>query len=167
MVAHAGGTRSASIPLGGSVRAWHNCGIIQQMRIIVADDIPSSALEVLRAKGWTVDARTGRPADVLAADLADAAALVVRSATRITADLIAAAPKLRAIARAGTGVDNIDVPAASARGIVVLNAPGANSISVAELTMALLLALARKIPAADASMKRGEWDKKRFVGEEV
>ena len=75
--------------------------------------------------------------------------------------------RLRAIARAGTGVDNVDVDAASARGIVVMNAPGANSISVAELTMAQLLALARKISAADASMKQGRWDKKKFLGEEV
>jgi D-3-phosphoglycerate dehydrogenase len=92
---------------------------------------------------------------------------VVRSATKVTAGLLAAAPQLRAVARAGTGVDNVDVAAASARGIVVMNAPGANSISVAELTMALLLALARKISAADASMKHGTWDKKSFLGEEV
>ena len=91
----------------------------------------------------------------------------MRSATKVTADLIAAAPRLRAIARAGTGVDNVDVDAASARGIVVMNAPGANSISVAELAMALMLALARKLPAADASMKQGKWDKKSFLGEEV
>jgi D-3-phosphoglycerate dehydrogenase / 2-oxoglutarate reductase len=137
------------------------------MKIIVADDLPASALDLLRGEGWNVDARSGRsPAD-LAVDLADADALVVRSATKVTKELIAAAPALRAIARAGTGVDNVDVDEASARGIVVMNAPGANSISVAELTMALLLALARKIPAADASMKQGKWDKKSFLGEEV
>jgi D-3-phosphoglycerate dehydrogenase len=137
------------------------------MKIIVSDDLPVSALDILRAEGWDVDARVGRtPAD-LAADLSTADALVVRSATKVTRDLIGAAPKLRAVARAGTGVDNVDVAAASARGIVVMNAPGANSISVAELTLALLLALARKIPAADASMKQGKWDKKSFVGEEV
>jgi D-3-phosphoglycerate dehydrogenase len=137
------------------------------MKIIVADDLPASALELLRSEGWNVDARSGRPPAELAADLADADAIVVRSATRVTADLIGAAQKLRAIARAGTGVDNVDVAAASARGIVVMNAPGANSISVAELTLALLLSLARKIPAADASMKQGVWDKKSFLGEEV
>jgi D-3-phosphoglycerate dehydrogenase len=93
------------------------------MKIIVADDLPTSALDLLRAEGWTIDARSGRPPAELAADLADADALVVRSATKVTADLIAAAPKLRAIARAGTGVDNVDVNAASARGIVVMNAP--------------------------------------------
>jgi D-3-phosphoglycerate dehydrogenase len=137
------------------------------MKIIVADDLPASALDLLRAEGWQIDARSGRsPAD-LATDLADADAIVVRSATKVTKELIAAAPRMRAIARAGTGVDNVDVDAASARGIVVMNAPGANSISVAELAMAQLLALARKIPAADASMKEGKWDKKSFLGEEV
>jgi D-3-phosphoglycerate dehydrogenase len=137
------------------------------MKIIVADDLPSSALDLLRSEGWNVDARSGRALPELLQDMADADAIVVRSATKVTRELIAAAPQLRAIARAGTGVDNVDVPAASARGIVVMNAPGANSISVAELTMALLLSLARKIPAADASMKQGKWDKKSFVGEEV
>lgn len=137
------------------------------MLIVVADDLPASAIELLRAEGWTVDAQSGRTPDQLEMDLAAADALVVRSATRVTADLIEAAPRLRAIARAGTGVDNVDVDAASARGIVVMNAPGANSISVAELAMAQLLALARKLPAADASMKQGLWDKKSFMGEEL
>ncbi len=137
------------------------------MLIVVADDLPKTALDLLRAEGWTVDARSGRTPEQLKGDLPDADALVVRSATKVTADIIAAAPKLRAIARAGTGVDNVNVEAASARGIVVMNAPGANSISVAELAMAQLLSLARKLPAADASMKLGKWDKKSFLGEEV
>ncbi len=137
------------------------------MLIVVADDLPVTALELLRAEGWTVDSRSGRTPEQLSADLATADALVVRSATKVTPAIIAAAPRLRAIARAGTGVDNVNVEAASARGIVVMNAPGANSISVAELAMAQLLALARKLPAADASMKAGKWDKKSFMGEEV
>ena len=137
------------------------------MNIVVADDLPPSALDILRAEGWNVDARTGRSPEQLATDLAAADAIVVRSATKVTAPLIAAAPKLRVIARAGTGVDNVDVPAASARGIVVMNAPGANSISVAELAMAQVLALARHLPAADAAMKQGKWEKKKFLGEEI
>lgn len=137
------------------------------MKIVVADDLPASALELLRAEGWTVDARTGRTPDQLAADLADADAIVVRSATKVTAPLIAAAPRLRVIARAGTGVDNVDVAAASARGIVVMNAPGANSVSVAELAVGLMLALARHVAAADAAMKQGKWEKKKFLGEEL
>ena len=137
------------------------------MKIVVADDLPASALDVLRADGWEVDARAGRAPDQLAADLADADALVVRSATKVTSALIGAAPRLRAIARAGTGVDNVDVPAASARGVVVMNAPGANSVSVAELAVGLILALARHVPAADAAMKQGKWEKKMFLGEEI
>lgn len=137
------------------------------MLIVVADDLPKTALELLHAEGWNVDARSGRSPEELARDIADADALIVRSATKVTPDIIAAGTKLKAIARAGTGVDNVNVDAASARGIVVMNAPGANSVSVAELAMAQLLSLARKLPAADASMKLGKWDKKSFLGEEI
>jgi D-3-phosphoglycerate dehydrogenase len=137
------------------------------MRIVVADDLPKSALELLRNEGWDVDSKSGRSPEELSKDLADADALVVRSATKVTPDIIAAGKNLRAIARAGTGVDNVNVEAASSRGIVVMNAPGANSISVAELAMAQILSLARKLPAADASMKQGKWDKKSFLGEEI
>jgi D-3-phosphoglycerate dehydrogenase len=137
------------------------------MRIVVADDLPRTALDLLKAEGWNVDSKSGRSPEELSRDIAEADALVVRSATKVTPDIIAAGTKLKAIARAGTGVDNVNVEAASARGIVVMNAPGANSISVAELAMAQLLSLARKLPAADASMKQGKWDKKSFLGEEV
>jgi len=138
------------------------------LKIVVADDLPASALELLRAEvGWTIDARTGRtPAD-LAAELSDADGLLVRSATRVDAALLRAAPHLRIIARAGTGVDNVDVDAASARGILVVNAPGANSISVAEHAWALMLGLARAVPAADRAMKAGKWEKKKFLGTEL
>jgi D-3-phosphoglycerate dehydrogenase len=137
------------------------------VRIVVADDLPASALDLLRAEGWDVDARTGRSPDQLAGDLAEADALVVRSATKVTAALINSASRLRVIARAGTGVDNVDVSAASGRGIVVMNAPGANSVSVAELALGFMLALARHVPAADAAMKDGRWEKKKFLGEEL
>src|SRR5690606_33625452 len=99
--------------------------------------------------------------------LASADALLVRSATRVTADLLAAAPRLRVVGRAGTGVDTIDVPAATARGVLVVNAPGANSVSVAELTLALMLSLARHTAAADRAMKDGRWEKKAFAGFEL
>jgi D-3-phosphoglycerate dehydrogenase len=138
------------------------------MHIVIADQLPASAVELLRGvSGWTIDARSGRAPDELTRDLAQADALVVRSATKVTAALMAAAPRLRVIARAGTGVDNVDVPAATERGIVVMNAPGANSISVAELAIALMLALSRAIPAADASMKQGVWEKKKLTGGEL
>src|SRR5436190_23623258 len=137
------------------------------LKIVVADDLPESALELLRAEGWQVDARTGRSAADLAKDLADADGLLVRSATKVTKDLLAAGGRLRIVGRAGTGVDNIDVPAASGRGVLVVNAPGANSISVAEHACALMLALARMVPAADQAMKAGKWEKKRFLGNEL
>jgi D-3-phosphoglycerate dehydrogenase len=138
------------------------------MRIIIADPLPDSAVELLRlTDGWTVDARAKRAPDELARDLTDADALIVRSATKVDAALIAGATRLRVIARAGTGIDNVDVRAATERGIVVMNAPGANSVSVAELALALMLSLARAIPAADAAMKRNVWDKKRLTGGEL
>src|SRR6266566_2210812 len=138
------------------------------MKIVVADELPASALDLLRIQSdWTIDARSGRSPDDLAAALVDADALLVRSATKVDAALLRAATRLRVIARAGTGVDNVDVDAASARGILVVNAPGANSISVAEHACALMLALARSVPAADRAMKEKRWDKKRFLGTEV
>jgi D-3-phosphoglycerate dehydrogenase len=138
------------------------------MHIVIADQLPASAVELLRSvPGWTIDARAGRSPVDLARDLADADALVVRSATKVTPALMEAAPHLRVIARAGTGVDNVDVPTATERGIVVMNAPGANSISVAELAVALMLSLSRAIPAADASMKNGVWEKKKLTGGEL
>ena len=99
--------------------------------------------------------------------MADADALLVRSATKVDARLLAAAPRLRIVARAGTGVDNVDVAAATDRGIVVVNAPGANSISVAEHALALMLSLARSVPAADRAMKDEQWEKRRFLGTEL
>jgi D-3-phosphoglycerate dehydrogenase len=138
------------------------------MKIVVADDLPPSAIELLRAEAdWMVDARSGRQPAALAADVADADALLVRSATKVDQRLLEAAPSLRIVARAGTGVDNVDVEAASARGILVVNAPGANSISVAEHACALMLSLARLIPAADRAMKDAKWEKKKFLGTEL
>jgi D-3-phosphoglycerate dehydrogenase len=138
------------------------------MHIVVADQLPASAVALLsKVPGWTVDARAGRGPEALASDLARADALVVRSATKVHAKLLEAAPQLRVIARAGTGVDNVDLAAATARGILVINAPGANSVSVAEHAMALMLSLARAVPAADAAMKRGVWDKKSLLGAEL
>ena len=138
------------------------------MHIVIADQLPSSAVELLSSvPGWTVDAKAGRSQDVLAPALAEADALVVRSATKVDERLLSSAPKLRVIARAGTGIDNVDLAAASARGILVMNAPGGNSVSVAEHALALMLSLARSVPTADATMKRGVWDKKKLTGAEL
>lgn len=137
------------------------------MKIVIADTLPPSAADLLRSRGWTVDAEAGRPRPRLLTALADADALIVRSATRVDAELLAAAPRLRVVARAGAGVDNVDLDAASAGGVLVVNAPGANSISVAEHALALLLASARSVAQADAQLKAGRWEKTRLTGVEV
>ena len=137
------------------------------MKIVIADSLPVSASELLQAEGWIVDSRTGRPTEKLKEAVADADGLIVRGATRVDSDLIAAAPRLRVIARAGTGVDNLDIDAASQRGVLVLNAPGANSVSVAEHACALMLTLARSVTRADALMKDGQWGKRGLQGTEL
>src|SRR5882672_4472342 len=138
------------------------------MKIVIADDLPPSAGALLQAvPGFRVVNKPGRAKPELLADLVDADALLVRSATKVTKDVLEAAPKLRIIARAGSGVDNVDLEAASARGIVVTNAPGGNSISVAEHALALMLALARSISTADNAMKQQRWEKKSLLGAEL
>ena len=137
------------------------------MKIVIPDPLPPAAVSLLEAEGWTVDTRPGRSPAELRTDLFDADALIIRSATTVTAELIAAAPRLRVVARAGSGVDNVDIAAASDRGIVVLNAPGANSVSVAEHVFALMLSSARSVALADAQMKAGRWCKKSLQGAEL
>jgi D-3-phosphoglycerate dehydrogenase len=135
--------------------------------VVVADRVAKAGLEQLATPEIEVADVAGRPREELQRALAQAHALIVRSETRVTAELLAQAPHLRVIARAGTGVDNIDVPAATRRGIAVMNAPGANTVSAAEHAIALLLALRRHIPGAAAAMRQGEWDRKRFEGSEL
>lgn len=136
-------------------------------RVVVADRVAKSGLELLsNTPDIEVVDVAGKPAELDKA-LAGAHALIVRSETRVTASLMARAPNLRVIARAGTGVDTIDVPAATRRGIAVMNAPGANTVSAAEHAMGLLLSLVRRISDAATAMQRGEWDRKRFEGSEL
>ncbi|HZX93067.1 MAG TPA: phosphoglycerate dehydrogenase [Myxococcales bacterium] len=133
------------------------------MRILIADDLSPEAKIILeRIPGAQVDTRVGLDPAALREILGGYDALAVRSATRVTPEILAAAPRLRVIGRAGTGVDNIDLPAATRRGVVVMNAPGGNSISVAEHTLALLLALARRVPDASRSTRGGKWEKKKY-----
>ncbi|HEY4978990.1 MAG TPA: phosphoglycerate dehydrogenase [Candidatus Acidoferrum sp.] len=126
------------------------------MKVIVADKISDRGLELLQKTGWNVVQTTK---DTLAAELADADALIVRSATRVTPELLDKAPKLRAVGRAGVGVDNIDLDEATKRGVLVMSTPGGSSVSVAEHTFALLLSLVRQVPKFDASMREGRWEK--------
>jgi D-3-phosphoglycerate dehydrogenase len=139
-----------------------------RFRVLVADSISLDGLTPLSEDPrFELINKPGLKGDDLASAIADADAVLVRSATKITRDSLARADRLKAIGRAGVGVDTIDVDAATERGIPVLTAPEGNTTSAAELTMALLLALARKVPGADRSMKAGEWDKKSFTGIEL
>ena len=137
-------------------------------KVLVTDSLAPQGFEILaRTPGIeVVDAPGMKPAQLLEA-IADADALIIRSATQVTAEVIAAAKQLSVVGRAGIGVDNVDVGAATARGIVVMNTPGGNTVTTAEHAIALLVALARHIPQATASMKSGQWDKKSFVGMEL
>jgi D-3-phosphoglycerate dehydrogenase len=135
-------------------------------RVLVADPIAAEGLAVLRTVA-EVDVQTGLDAARLASIAGDYDALVVRSETKVTAPIIAAGAKLSVIARAGVGVDNIDVEAASRRGVVVVNSPTGNIAAAAEHTVALLLAMARHIPAANAALRGGMWERSRFVGSEL
>ncbi len=136
------------------------------MKILVADSIHEDGVRELGKIG-EVEVRTGMSREELIERVRDADVLVVRSATKVTRDVIEAGKKLRIIARAGVGLDNIDVKAAQEKGIAVVNAPEAPSVAVAELTIGLMLAFVRHIPAADASMKSGKWEKKAFMGREL
>ena len=135
-------------------------------RVLVADSIAREGLDLL-AQRARVDERPGLSPDALIAAIPDYDALVVRSETKVTRAVIEAGAKLRVIARAGVGVDNIDVDAATERGIVVVNAPAGNTVSAAELAVALLMALARRLPQADSSLRQGAWDRGAFVGVEL
>jgi D-3-phosphoglycerate dehydrogenase / 2-oxoglutarate reductase len=137
-------------------------------RVLVSDPLSARAIAALRAApGLHVEERKGLKEPELLPLVADIDAWIVRGATQVTRRLIEAAPRLRWVARAGAGLDNIDVAAAKERGIGVLNVPGANAVAVAELVFGLLLGLLRHIPEGDASVRRGEWDKSRFMGREL
>ena len=134
------------------------------MRIIVADPISERGVDLLRATGWEIIRPTKETLD---AELPTADALIVRSATRVTSAVLERSPKLRVVGRAGVGVDNVDLDAATRRGVLVMNTPGGNAPSVAEHTLALMLSLARKIPALNAAMHAGRWEKSKGQGTEL
>src|SRR5919202_618100 len=137
----------------------------RQPLVVVADPVAEEGLSILRPHA-RIETVAGEP-EKLRAHLPSAEALLVRSETRVTAELLDLAPRLRVIGRAGAGVDTIDVAAATSRGIVVVNAPGGNAVAAAEHTLALAFALARRVASADASLKRGEWSGWKYVGTEL
>jgi D-3-phosphoglycerate dehydrogenase len=135
------------------------------MNILIAEPLAPAALDLLRAEpGWNVIESNPKE---YRAHLPTAEALIVRSAVRVTAEVLREAPNLRVIGRAGVGVDNVDLPAATEHGVLVMNTPGGNAVSVAEHTLALMLAMARSIPQASASTRAGRWEKKKFLGTEL
>jgi D-3-phosphoglycerate dehydrogenase / 2-oxoglutarate reductase len=135
------------------------------MNILVAEPLAAAGIELLKAQpDWTI--KLSDPKN-FTQHLADCEALLVRSAAKITADVLSKAPKLKVIGRAGVGIDNVDLKAATAAGVLVMNTPGGNAVSVAEHTLGLMLAMARSIPQASASTKAGKWEKKKFLGTEL
>lgn len=140
---------------------------MNRFKIFVADDVDEAGLVPLIAAGFQVERKIGLTGSALQAEVSDCHGLIVRSDTRVTAALLESAPNLRVIGRAGVGVDNVDVRAATARGIVVMNAPDGNTRTTAEHTLALLLTVARKIPQANQKLKSGFWERKPFTGVEL
>jgi D-3-phosphoglycerate dehydrogenase / 2-oxoglutarate reductase len=138
------------------------------IKVLVADNLSEEGINILkREKELQVDVKTGLSPKDLAAAIGPYEALLVRSATKVTAEVIEKADKLKVIGRAGVGLDNVDLDAATRRGIICMNVPGGNTISTAEHTMSLMMALARRIPQADASLRSGKWERSKFVGTEL
>lgn len=136
------------------------------MKVLAADGISPKGIELLQ-KEFEVVVKDKLPAEELLEIIPDFDALIVRSASKVTAEVIARAKKLKIIGRAGVGVDNIDIPAATAKGIIVINSPGGNTIAATEHTMAMMLAMSRNIPIANETMHKGEWNRKKYVGVEL
>src|SRR5690242_14741152 len=139
------------------------------VRILIADRIAQEGIELLQQElpAAQIDVQTGLKPEQLRARIGEYTALIVRSETQVTADILAAAQNLKIVGRAGVGVDNIDIDAATRQGIMVVNSPTGNIVAAAEHTIAMLMAMARHIPAADDSLKAGKWEKNRFLGVEV
>ncbi|XP_030065711.1 D-3-phosphoglycerate dehydrogenase [Microcaecilia unicolor] len=136
-------------------------------KVLISDSLDSCCKSILQAQGVEVVERPGLSTQQLITEIEDYDGLIVRSATKVTAELLSTAKRLKVVGRAGTGVDNVDVEAATRRGVIVMNTPSGNSISAAELTCAMILCLSRQIPQATASMKAGRWDRKKFMGAEL
>jgi len=136
-------------------------------KVLISDKMDPKAAEIFRARGVEVDEITGKTPEELKAIIGEYDGLAIRSSTRVTQEILDAATNLKVVGRAGIGVDNVDIPAASAKGVVVMNTPFGNSITTAEHAIALMFALARDLPEADKSTQAGKWEKNRFMGVEV
>ena len=136
-------------------------------KVLIADKLSPAAVDIFKTRGLDFDIKVGLSKDELIAIAGDYDAFAIRSGAKVDKDVVAAATKLKVIARAGIGVDNVDIPAATAKGIIVMNTPFGNSITTAEHAIAMMFALARQMPAADVSTQAGKWEKNRFMGVEV
>jgi D-3-phosphoglycerate dehydrogenase len=136
-------------------------------RVLIADKLSPTAVQIFKDRGVETDVKTGLERDELIKIIGDYDGIAIRSATKVTAKVLEAATKLKVVGRAGIGVDNVEIPAATAKGVIVMNTPFGNSITTAEHAIALMFALARQIPAADASTQAGKWEKNRFNGVEI
>lgn len=137
------------------------------MKVLICDNLSPKGIEILKNAGLEVDVKVGMKPDELKACIGNYHGLIIRSATKVTAEIIDAATNLKVIGRAGSGLDNVDKTAATKKGIVVMNTPGSNTMTTAEHTIALMISLARQIPQASISMKAGKWEKKKFMGVEL
>ncbi|MFI5331406.1 MAG: NAD(P)-dependent oxidoreductase, partial [Desulfobaccales bacterium] len=138
------------------------------MKVLISDNLHEAGVAVLEAQpNIEVINRPGMKPDELQEVIKDVDALVIRSATKVTAELLNAAPRLKVVGRAGTGLDNVDIPEASKHGVVVMNTPGGNTITTGEHALSLIMALARNIPQAAQSMREAKWEKKKFQGTEL
>ncbi|WYD79288.1 MAG: phosphoglycerate dehydrogenase [Candidatus Electrothrix gigas] len=137
------------------------------MKVLISDNLAPIGEKILKEAGLEVDVNTGLPPEELKAIIPDYDGLVIRSATKVREDIIEAATKLKVVGRAGIGLDNVDIPAASEKGVVVMNAPDGNATTAAEHAISMMMSLSRNIPQATASMKAGKWEKKSFMGREV
>ncbi|MEK6777088.1 MAG: phosphoglycerate dehydrogenase [bacterium] len=137
------------------------------MKILISDNLAPEGIKIFKDAGFEVDARTSTPADELARIIGEYEGLVIRSATKVTEDLLQKAGRLKVVGRAGSGLDNVDIAAASRKGVVVMNTPGGNTVTTAEHTLAMIMAMCRNIPEATASLKNNKWEKKKFTGIEL
>jgi len=136
-------------------------------KVLISDKLSPQAAEIMRDRGIEVDVKPGLSAEELTAIIGDYDGLAIRSATKVTKEVLAAATRLSVVGRAGIGVDNVDIPAATAKGVVVMNTPHGNSVTTAEHAITMMLSLARQIPAANSSTHQGKWEKSKFLGTEI
>ena len=136
-------------------------------KVLISDKLSPRAADIFIARGVDVDVKPGLSPDELAAIIGAYDGLAIRSATKVTPEILACADNLKVVGRAGIGVDNVDIPAATARGVVVMNTPFGNAVTTAEHAISMILALARQIPAANESTQAGKWEKSRFMGTEI